>query len=185
MASYGTNNGTKRVYTDRERAEALLLLRANAGNVKRTARELALPRKTMCTWSQGRGITEEVRRLSEDSEVRAGLAGKFKQTAHRALDALTDEKFAQASAKDLALVAGISTDKAELLEGRATQVTEHRVTVAVIHTYRRLVELGRPPDEAKRIIGHRFHLGPAQLEELERLKDEISSEESFLSGEHT
>jgi hypothetical protein len=36
-----------------------------------------------------------------------------------------------------------------------------------------LIELGRPEDEAKRIIGHRFQLRPAELEELERRKDEI------------
>jgi transposase-like protein len=179
----------RRTYTDRERAAALLLLRTNGGNIKRTARELGLPRKTVCTWSQGRGISEEVKRMSEDPEVRKELAGKFKQTANRALDALTDEKLAGASAKDLALVAGIATDKSELLQGRATQVTVHRVSVAVIHTYQKLLEFGRPPDEAKQIIASRFRLAPAQVEELERRKDEIPAEElerqkeRFFSGE--
>ena len=40
----------RRSYSDAERAEALAVLDANAGNVERTARHLGLPRKTLEGW---------------------------------------------------------------------------------------------------------------------------------------
>ena len=111
-----------RAYTGREKAEALCLLRANGGNVKRTARELGLPRKTVCTWAKGKGITQEVRRLSEDPEIRGDLAGRFERIAVAALESVTKEKLEKAGFKDTMIGAGIAVEKAQLLRGQPTAI---------------------------------------------------------------
>jgi hypothetical protein len=46
--------GKRRHYSDEDRAEALAVLDANAGNLKRTARDLGIPRATLQEWAGGR-----------------------------------------------------------------------------------------------------------------------------------
>jgi len=40
-------------YSDEERADALLALEANGGNLSRTARQMGIPRATLRLWAQG------------------------------------------------------------------------------------------------------------------------------------
>jgi hypothetical protein len=161
----------RRVYSDREKAEALALLDTNDGNFYRTAQQSGIPRSVLQHWAKGGGLSADVPLLRQQKTLEYG--GRFGELLEVILDSVSPEDLAKASLKDKFISAAVAFDKRQLAYGQPTQLTEHRVTVAVIHTYRRLIELGRPPDEAKRIIGHRFHLGLADLEELERRKDEI------------
>ena len=159
-------------YSADEIGEALALVEHYGGNVLRASRELGIPRVTVLYWrDNGEKLPGGVNivRLRKKEEF-AQLAD---EAAEWVITSLKQEDIDKAGLRDKSIAYGVFRDKAAQDRGEATQVTEHRVTVAVVTTYRRLLELGRPEDEAKRIIGHRFHLGPADLEELERRKDEI------------
>jgi len=57
--------------------------------------------------------------------IKNGLAGKFYSTVDRSLDHITDSKLESASAQQLMMTAAIGTDKARLIEGKATVRTEY------------------------------------------------------------
>lgn len=104
----------KRYYLAGEKADALALLQANRGNVKQTARELGVPRRTLGDWSHGKGVDEEVRRMTERSKKR--LAANFMQEAREAVQAAA-EKRPKATYRDLMIGAAVAVDKAQLLGG--------------------------------------------------------------------
>jgi hypothetical protein len=104
----------KRYYLIGEKADALALLQANRGNVKQTARELGVPRRTLGDWSHGKGVDEEVRRMTERSKKR--LAANFMQEAQEAVRAAA-EKRPKATYRDLMIGAAVAVDKAQLLGG--------------------------------------------------------------------
>jgi hypothetical protein len=55
----------KRRYSDADKAAALLYLKANGGNYKRTAEELGIPLMTLHGWGDGRCIHPEVTRIRD------------------------------------------------------------------------------------------------------------------------
>lgn len=119
----------RRVYTDMDRARAAVMLQANDGNVKRTARELGLPVMTVSDWKQlweregyPENIAEVLPAAIED------LTGQMKSVVIEAVR-IVREKLPQASAKDAAWIAGVFTDKLRLIEGQATHRTETVHTV--------------------------------------------------------
>lgn len=57
--------------------------------------------------------------------IKAGLAGKFYQAVDRSLDSISDKKLENATAQQLMMTAAIGTDKARLIEGKATSRTEY------------------------------------------------------------
>lgn len=57
--------------------------------------------------------------------IKAGLAGKFYSVADRAIDHITDDKLKGANPQQLIMTAAIGTDKARLIEGKATSRTEY------------------------------------------------------------
>lgn len=80
---------------------------------------------------------DTVKAIIEDSRVavlkpdqldilKASMIGSWHLTGKRALSAITDDKLEQASALQLATVAGISTDKARLMEDKSTSNVSHR-----------------------------------------------------------
>lgn len=111
---------TRRRYSDEERAEALAALAANGGDLAATARQLGLPRKTLEGWARGRtpAPAADLRH-----EKKASLADRLDELAHALVgDLLTDRV---ASYKDKALSMGIAIDKARLLRGQPTAITDH------------------------------------------------------------
>jgi transposase-like protein len=103
-----------RHYSAGERAMVLAALAANGGNVKRTARQAGVPRKTLEGWAKGRrlaGVRGEVRH-----QGRADLADRFEDLAHRLLDAIS-ARLAEASFRELVVALGIVVDKMVLLRG--------------------------------------------------------------------
>ena len=57
--------------------------------------------------------------------IKKGLSAKFYDIADRSLDHITDDKLKGAQPSQLIMTAGIATDKARLIEGKATSRTEY------------------------------------------------------------
>ena len=57
--------------------------------------------------------------------IKQNLAANWYQTADRAINAITDAKLEQSTALQLGTLGAISTDKARLIEGKATVRTEY------------------------------------------------------------
>jgi len=102
----------RREYSDEQRAEALALLDANEGNVRRTARELGIPRGTLLSWKdKPKAGVSKLRPQKRGSLFEAGknvawlLAGKLQD----------EEKLRKASYRDIATSFGIVVDKLEVL----------------------------------------------------------------------
>lgn len=112
--------------SDEEKAQALAALDANGGDVSKTARQLGLPRTTLNEWKAGRvtnGVTE-LRQVKKE-----GLADALERIAYKCVEVLPD-KLDLASAKDAAVVLGVSVEKMQLLREKPTsiQVTETALT---------------------------------------------------------
>jgi len=160
----------RRAYSKREKADALALLSANAGNVRRTARESGLPHMTVDGWAKGRGITEEVQKMSETPEVTLSLADKFKSLSRACLNGITPEKIEKASVRDLAVASGIFAEKGELLSGNPTKIIENRMRehyIAVARrTHARRTAAGEQvtlEEVVREIVGKYPHTGPYLL----------------------
>jgi transposase len=100
-----------RRYSDDYRATALAALDANGGNVARTARQLAIPRKSLEGWARG-PVAAEV--ASFRHQKKEALADALEAVARRLLDALLG-KVKEASLLQLAIALGICVDKMLLL----------------------------------------------------------------------
>jgi len=119
-------------YTDDDRARAVALFQANGGNAKRTAQLLGVSRSTLRGWI-GKIRTERVAsttgvarmppaELVQDRSLELG--NRFEDVAVLALGEGMEEAILKSSAKDRAVVAGIATEKAQLLKGRPTNRNE-------------------------------------------------------------
>jgi hypothetical protein len=117
---------TRRSYSPEFRAVALAALAANAGNLKRTARQLGLPRKTLEGWASGRTPTPE----ALCRQARLLLADWYEQEARDCLAAITPEKIAAAGLPELMVCAGIAVDKMLLLGGPCGAAPEARAGAA-------------------------------------------------------
>lgn len=104
--------------SDQQKAEALAVLDANAGNVSKTARDTGIPRKTLEEWRDGR-VAEGVAELRQ--EKKEGLADRLEAIALQMLDAMPS-KILDASLKDTATAVGIAIDKRQLLTGQPTAI---------------------------------------------------------------
>jgi hypothetical protein len=102
-----------RRYSDSERAAALAALDANGGNVRKTAKQIGVPRKTLEEWSAGH-CHPEVQEIRK--ECRATLAERFEQIIHQILDVMPG-KIADSGLQQLVVTAAIAVDKMQLLKG--------------------------------------------------------------------
>jgi transposase-like protein len=105
---------SKRQYSDADKATALAALDANGGNVKRTAKQLGIPHKTLDDWAKGRNQNPAVADLR--TRKRGSLADKFENLAHLIVDAMP-AKIGKATLSQCAVSSGIATDKAIRLRG--------------------------------------------------------------------
>ena len=94
----------------------LAALAGNGGNVKRTARQAGVPRKTLEGWAKGRGLAGVRGELRHQDK--ADLAVRFEELAHRLLDAIS-ARLAEASFRELVVALDIVVDKMVLLRGNA------------------------------------------------------------------
>lgn len=115
--------GPKRQYSDEDKANALLVLQMNNGNVKIAAYETGIPYKTLANWRDGLGVTPAVAEIGDIK--RKPLCDRLDELAHLAID-LLPEKMPSASVRDLVGVYGQSIEKSQLLSGKPTQINENR-----------------------------------------------------------
>lgn len=109
----------KRHYSDRERAAALAVLDANAGNYSAAARAAGVPRLTLREWDKAR---DNASPLDIQQESKKTLAELFEGEIRAAVEA-ADAKRGAASYKDLGVVVGILSDKlANLSEAPVTRI---------------------------------------------------------------
>lgn len=113
----------RRRYTDEDRAFALAALAANGGVVARTAKHLSIPEVTLRQWATGKRHPEAAQ-MSDAKKV--SLAERFDAFAERVLRLTTDEDITTATLKDRFTAAGIAVDKARLLRGEPTEITEDK-----------------------------------------------------------
>jgi transposase-like protein len=107
--------GERRRCDDEFRAAALAALAANGGNLKRTARQLGLPRKTLEGWASGR---TRLPPANLRHQKKGRLADALECIARQLLDeASRPENIAAASLVDLAVMMGVVVDKMLLLRG--------------------------------------------------------------------
>jgi regulatory Fis family protein len=126
------------VYQAEDKAKALAVLKSCNGKVNQAARLLSIPRRTLAYWQTGaegngqglKGVTPEL-----VEEKRGALKQAFDTIAERItgvmglkLNQLEQDEaaLAKVSIKDLAIAGGISTEKALLLAGNPTRITETR-----------------------------------------------------------
>jgi transposase-like protein len=116
--------GARGRYNDEFRAEALAALAANGGNLKRTARQLGLPRKTLEGWASGRTLLPPA---DLRHQKKGRLAEALESVARELLvEASRPEKIAAASLLDLVVMSGIAVDKMLLLCGDDTLAAARR-----------------------------------------------------------
>lgn len=106
-------------YSDREKAEALLGVITNSGNVKKTADESQIPNQTLVNWTKGIGINADVRKMVEENCL--NLALELDSLSFQAVGLLPD-KLLTASVRDLVGVFSQAIEKSQLLKGKATSI---------------------------------------------------------------
>lgn len=116
----------KRAFTDEHKAEVLVRLAANGGNVKRTARETSVAEQTIRDWKK------QAERGQTPATVQAAIpaaADDFASKAETVRDLMLDELEAQVlnnelKGRDLIVGIGVLTEKSLLARGQATSRTE-------------------------------------------------------------
>jgi transposase-like protein len=115
----------KRSYTDEQRASALAALEANAGDVRKTARELGIPEATLRLWKQGKRHPEAAAMCAAK---KAPLAEALREVARQLLESIPS-KIDESSLSQVAVAMGIAVDKAQLLDGKPTGIQDTVLTV--------------------------------------------------------
>ncbi len=114
----------KRQYSESDKATALALLAANAGNITRTARETGFPATTLRQWRDGEHINEEVTLLRDQKKEE--LADLFERVARLYLDrALAPDTVSETKGKDAVIAAATAIDKMQLLKGAPTAINQN------------------------------------------------------------
>lgn len=135
--------GERRRYNDEDRLAALAALRANAGNLKKTAREVGVPRKTLAEWAAAVSATggeasatpppplkTTAQRVAERlPDAESDLAARFERIARKALG-VARKKVGELNAKDAVIAAATAVDKMRLLRGESTSNHTHRLDLS-------------------------------------------------------
>lgn len=97
-------------YSSEVKAATLAALAINSGNVKKTARQMGIPRRTVNAWALGRGISARVK--AEAERFQKPLVDLFYDLLCSLLEELSKpERIEDASFRDLTRLLDIATDK--------------------------------------------------------------------------
>lgn len=111
-----------KTYSSEEKAEALLALEANDGNVAATSMEMGIPYRTLYKWAHGKGVHPEVAVLVK--EKRLPLVDRLEQLIQLIAEGMDDPtKVAAATLNQLSVAMGVLIDKVRLLKGEAPSGT--------------------------------------------------------------
>ena len=112
-----TERKPKRTYTKRQKVTAVIA--AEMSSVTAAAEATGIPKRTVGYWFDSPDFATIRTKTRED------LADESRGLAHRVLQEI-DKKLPEFEPRDLAILYGILTDKAQLLSGGATSRLEHR-----------------------------------------------------------
>ena len=160
-------------YTPEQRAEALVTLEANGGNILQTATQLGIGEATLHRWvneSSNNGdnksdiaiATEEI--IPETRETFIAELKTLRNKVLRHLDGIVEDL----KAREAAITLGILIDKTELLEGNATSRTA-------------VVGNGETIDEAIKRLSSELESRPSRVE----IPEVVSSEQGPSETEPT
>jgi transposase-like protein len=125
----------RRTYTPEEQARVALLLQANEGNVKRTARETHIPPMTVRDWKlkwEAEGYPEPI--VEALPAAVDDVTGYMDQARSLAVDVVIEKlREGKVSAKDAAWIASVFSDKINLIRGLATSRSETIQVAPVDH----------------------------------------------------
>ena len=147
-----------RQYSDADKAAALTSLDLNEGNVYRTAKQLAIPNKTLEEWASGRRISPEVAQFRQHKK--AELRARLESVLDRLLQGMEapgalEAKLDKASLRDVATSVGILIDKIQLLKGEPTNI----IAEAARESVKKIMEkTGLTEAEARRIVAEEFEI---------------------------
>lgn len=123
----------QRRYTEAQRAAAVAAVLANGGNVFRTSREIDIPSKTLEHWVKGEARPEAA---TTGEQKRGTMAEELERVAWKLLGSI-EGKIESAPLSHTATAMGIAIDKARLLRGQPTTITQHderrSIVAAVLH----------------------------------------------------
>lgn len=116
-------------YAERDRAAALAALEANGGNLSRTATQLGMSRTTLSRWRDDHNdptATGHLKNAADDAlpEARRSISDRLRDFIHSALD-LAPDKLEEANLQQVFVAIGISAEKAQLLDGKPTEIGKH------------------------------------------------------------
>ncbi len=116
----------KRRYSDNDRAAALAVLDSCNGNLSEASRKTGFPLKTIADWRDGAACAEvaEIRK-----EKKIELSEMFEDIARQIVQA-APSKISYATLKDSMVAAGVAVDKAQLLKGQPTAITQQNADPA-------------------------------------------------------
>lgn len=112
-------------YTPEKKAEAMAVLAANNGNVRKTAEATGISRRTLAQWAKD----VELAAAPSVEQAKRDLAEHLEALVWKLADAIPD-KIAKASLQHTATTLGIIFDKLRLVRGEATVIekSEQNVT---------------------------------------------------------
>jgi len=127
-------------YSDQAKARAYTLLVANDGLVKRTAKELGMPISTLRRWRddwEKNGPPD----LSDVAAEASDILGEMKEVRNLALQEIRARlERGDGTLAQVVTAYGVLTDKIDRVEGVATSVHEHKLTLP-------------SPDELRQALG--------------------------------
>lgn len=113
----------RRHYTEADKATALAVLKACDNDLSRAARETGVPRTTMQRWQTEPALAAptDVRQAKE-----ADLAARWSEVRDLAIIRAKEQLEAggKLGLRDLTILAGVGTDKVNLLTGKSTERIE-------------------------------------------------------------
>lgn len=142
-------------YSEAEKANVYVVLKANNDNVKRTARETGTPENTVRRWRD-----EWKKNGPPGEEAVTAAADSFLKDAERVRNAALvqmEAKLPEAKVGELNAVVGTLTDKINLIRGAATSRQEHTMALP-------------SADQVKQMLGPAIR---AAIEMAEIRQDEI------------
>jgi hypothetical protein len=105
-------------YSDQERADAMMVLAANGGNLSATAIDTGIPYHTLRHWAAGDRHPEAIQMAKEKMPP---LADRLEEIASLLAEGMDDPvKIRKAPLNQIAVALGVLIDKVRLLRGQAT-----------------------------------------------------------------
>jgi lambda repressor-like predicted transcriptional regulator len=99
---------------DKTTQNNVAILAAHGASTNRISKQTGLHHTSV------KSILQEPAVMATREEIEKQLAALFSETAHRALNKISDDKLEKSSARDLGILAGVCVDKNRLITGQST-----------------------------------------------------------------